>query len=126
MRRQSPRQWAGILLSAAGRATPEQLPEVIAAFAGALRRGRAVRLLPRIVRVFSELADEQAGVVQLKTVGAFPLSHAVIENLKESFGAAAVFDHTIDPHVIGGLRLQVGDVIIDGTVKTALQKLYEN
>ena len=33
--------------------------------------------------------------------------------------------HTIDPHVVGGLKLQVGDVIIDGTLKTALQKLPE-
>ena len=56
---------------------------------------------------------------------AAPLSHAQEERLAEilgrTYGQAVQVNVGVDPAVIGGLRVQVGPEIIDGTVLTRLQ-----
>jgi F-type H+-transporting ATPase subunit delta len=126
MRKMTAREWAKTLHTLTADATKEQITERVTQFTALLRIRRATKLVPRIMTAFTEISNAAQGIVHVKTSAAHALSKEIESQLKESYGSEVVIDHTIDPHAIGGLRLQVGDMIIDGTIKTALQKLYEN
>lgn len=55
---------------------------------------------------------------------AFPLNEAeqadLISQLREVFGRSLSLDIHIDPEVIGGFSVQVGDIVIDKTMRSRL------
>jgi F-type H+-transporting ATPase subunit delta len=44
-------------------------------------------------------------------------------NLESRYGAGLNISYVVDPSLIGGLRIQVGSDLYDGSVKTRLEKL---
>lgn len=124
MKKLSPRQWAGALLVLIIEAKEKEVPDRVGEFISLLYRHRATRQVPLIIRQYAALVDKQNGVTRVATSAARALSKSVIKRLEE-FGDEVVIDHTIDPTMIGGLKLTIGDVIIDGTVAMRLKQLYE-
>ena len=43
--------------------------------------------------------------------------------LRRAFGRDLVMDVTVDPHVVGGVRVQVGDDVVDGSMASRLHDL---
>ena len=43
--------------------------------------------------------------------------------LRRAFGRDLVMDVTVDPHVVGGIRVQVGDDVVDGSMASRLHDL---
>lgn len=124
MKKLTARQWAGALLALTTEAKEKEIPERVGEFIALLRRHRATRQVPIIIRQYSALVDAENGITRFATSAARALPKSVIKYLEEC-GDEVVIDHTIDPALIGGLKLTIGDVIIDGTVATRLQQLYE-
>jgi F-type H+-transporting ATPase subunit delta len=46
----------------------------------------------------------------------------VVAGLTEKYGADLTFEYRVDPLVIGGLRIRVGDDVWDGTIKGRLER----
>ncbi len=46
--------------------------------------------------------------------------------LAQRYGAGLEIQYAVNPALIGGLRIQVGSDLYDGTVKTRLEKLQES
>jgi F-type H+-transporting ATPase subunit delta len=68
--------------------------------------------------------------IQSRTVrveNAVPTSDSLMADLKSSlnlkYGAGLDFQFFVDPSLIGGLRIQIGSDVFDGTVKTRLAAL---
>ena len=68
--------------------------------------------------------------IQIRTVrieNAVPTSESLMADLKTSltgrYGAGLDFQFFVDPTLIGGLRIQIGSDVFDGTVKTRLASL---
>jgi F-type H+-transporting ATPase subunit delta len=68
--------------------------------------------------------------IQNRTVrveNAVPTSEALTADLKASlirkYGPGLEFQFSVDPSLIGGLRIQIGSDVLDGTVKTRLAAL---
>lgn len=120
----SVRDWAMLLLNITETTKEKNLAEEVRQFGLLLRTRRQARLLPRIINQFSLLWAEANNLTEIKTWGARELPAAIKNSLQE-LGSEVVIDHTIEPALIGGLKMQIGDVIIDGTVATRLKKLYE-
>jgi F-type H+-transporting ATPase subunit delta len=85
--------------------------------------------LDAIVEEYGRLADEDAGRVRATATTAVPLSRAETSNLVASlsrrWGREVRLDTRVDPAIIGGLVLQVGDRVIDASVAARLQQLRQ-
>jgi F-type H+-transporting ATPase subunit delta len=46
--------------------------------------------------------------------------------LEKRYGAGLNVTYSVDPSLIGGLRIQVGSDLYDGSVKTRLEKLAQS
>ncbi len=76
---------------------------------------------------FERLADEAAGRVRAVVTTAVELEAGdrdrVSRELSERLGKAVSLDVVVDPRILGGLKLQYGDRLIDASVATRLQQL---
>lgn len=83
--------------------------------------------IPEILDAYRQLRDERTGTVEARVRTAKPLSPDEAERLKAALEARA--DATVrmridvDPALIGGLVVRVGDVVYDRSVKHQLETL---
>ena len=76
---------------------------------------------------FQRLADEAAGRIRATVTTAVELSakdrDRVAEGLSKRLGKDVQLDVLVDPRILGGLKLQYGDRLVDASVATRLQQL---
>lgn len=84
-------------------------------------------VLRAIAAVYRELMDQRARKVRVQVKSAIALTDAERETVKEmarrQFQMDPVLIESVDPAVLGGVRLQVGDRMIDATVRARLDGL---
>lgn len=84
-------------------------------------------LLPEISAQYEVLKAEAEGVLEATIVSALEMSEAqkadVLASLKAKFGRDVDATVQVDPSLIGGAVITVGDQVIDGSVKGRLQKM---
>ena len=88
---------------------------------------RRVDRMAEIVEHYEVLADEAAGRVRASVTTAIPLSEAEREKLAEDLSTQLGKDvrlvAQVDPSILGGLLLQVGDRLTDASVAGRLDQL---
>lgn len=86
--------------------------------------------LELIYHEFVELADESRNIKKAELFTAQEVSDsdlaALAENLSKATGKTIRFQHSIEPDLIGGVKIRIDDKIIDATIKKRLQLLSEN
>ena len=91
-----------------------------------LRRGR-IEELPRVASEFRRLDDERQGIVHAAVTSAAELTQDEIRELtarlERSTGGRVALDVEVDPSLLGGLVVRVGDRMIDGSVRGRLERL---
>ncbi|RAU84411.1 ATP synthase F1 subunit delta [Pontibacter arcticus] len=79
---------------------------------------------------FENQYNEMKGIVKAKVTSAFPLTTALRDELGQKLAAQTGkiirFEERVDPSLIGGFVLRVGDQQIDSSVRTNLRKLRNN
>ena len=92
-----------------------------------LVRKRRESLAPEIVAQFDILERQARGARTLNVTSARPLAQADLDGLVAKLAAAykTTFDVTqnVDPELIGGVRITMGDKRIDGTIAGRLDDL---
>ena len=87
----------------------------------------AVGLIDDIADAYSELVDEAQGRVRAVAVAAVDLSDAdrkrISSELSKRIGKQVELEVRSDPRIVGGLLLQIGDRVIDGTLAARLHQL---
>jgi F-type H+-transporting ATPase subunit delta len=80
-----------------------------------------------VAEAFGRLADAHEGIVNASVTTAIPLDpeqqRAIDARLAASLAAQVRSTHAVDPAIIGGVILRVGDRMIDGSVRTRLRQL---
>jgi F-type H+-transporting ATPase subunit delta len=88
---------------------------------------RRLLLLPAIREQFERLKAEHGGVLEATIVTAFPLADAdrrdLIGRLEAKFNRKVDATLSVDPELIGGIRIVAGDVVIDASVRGQLQNM---
>ncbi len=83
--------------------------------------------IPEILDAYRLLRDERTGTVEAKVRTATPLSPDEADRLKSALetraGATVRMQIDVDPALIGGLVVRVGDVVYDRSVKHQLDSL---
>jgi F-type H+-transporting ATPase subunit delta len=91
-----------------------------------LRRGR-IEQLPRIAAEFRRLDNERQGIILAHVTSAGPLTdqekRAVVQRMEQFTGGRVELDVAVDPSLLGGLVVRVGDQLIDGSVRGRLERL---
>ncbi|MEZ4720844.1 MAG: ATP synthase F1 subunit delta [Flavobacteriales bacterium] len=83
-------------------------------------------ILPQIAVSFIGLYNEHMGIVSAEVVTATKLTAAQRDELKKtlsSTGKTIELIERVDPRVMGGVRIKVGDQLMDATVRRKLNEL---
>ncbi|HEY6822962.1 MAG TPA: F0F1 ATP synthase subunit delta [Steroidobacteraceae bacterium] len=109
-------------------ATP--LGEHGANFVRTLADNHRLGLLPEIAELFDTLKDEAEGIADVTVTSAAPLDEAqrarIGAALERRLARKARLHFEIDPALIGGAVLRAGDLVIDGSLRTRLERIaYE-
>jgi F-type H+-transporting ATPase subunit delta len=82
-----------------------------------------------VAEVFGELADAAAGVVRAEAQTVVPLTEEqrarLVGALSRITGKQVELEERIAPEILAGLRLRVGDRLIDGSAVGRLQRMRE-
>jgi F-type H+-transporting ATPase subunit delta len=119
--------------------TADQLYGLFASIAGAalfaesqnlvhvLIENRRLASLPEIRNLFEELKNEREGTVEAQIASAFPLEGdalaGLVADLEKRFKRKIQPVVSVDPGLIGGVSIQVGDEVIDGSVRGKLASM---
>ncbi len=92
-------------------------------------KGR-IGFLREICEFYKQLADELKGVVHATLVSATQLSAEATEKIRQGLakrtGKDILLDVEEDPSLIGGIITKIGDLVLDGSVKTQLFNMRES
>ena len=84
-------------------------------------------LLPEIREQFEVLKNEREGVLEAEVQSAFELSDAqlkdIVQRLEKKTGRKVRAHVSVDRELIGGVRLVLGDKVIDGSARAQLAAL---
>jgi F-type H+-transporting ATPase subunit delta len=91
-----------------------------------LERGRIV-LLPAIARAYRDMMDLHLGRVRAKVTSAQPLDAGALDRVRRALeqrtGKQVLLETAVDPELVGGVVARVGDLVLDGSVRTQLEDL---
>jgi F-type H+-transporting ATPase subunit delta len=87
------------------------------------------RYMHEITEAFERLADEASGIVHASVTTAIDLGEddrqRYEQALARKLGRKVNVRFTTDPAVVGGATIQIGDHLVDGTVRTQLARLRQ-
>lgn len=91
-----------------------------------LENGR-LALLPVIAEQYEKLKAEQSGQIEADIASAFPLSDEQVKEmvglLEKRFARKVTAHVSVDPELIGGVKINAGDVEIDASVRGQLHNM---
>lgn len=84
-------------------------------------------LLPEVAEQFKLLVNQQQGSADAAIISAFPMDTAqvtgLVAALEKKFGRKLNPSVTVDSSLIGGVRVVVGDEVLDTSVRAKLQQM---
>lgn len=117
-----PAQVAQLFLDVVGSVSAEQQN-----FVRLLVDNERLQVLPEIRELYVELKNGQEGVQEADIASAFPLDDATLKNLvadlESRFKCRIQAKVSLDPELIGGVRIAVGDQVIDASVRGKLASM---
>ncbi len=92
-------------------------------------RGR-LSAVPAVAAEYKRLVDRERGIVVATVASAVPLEAAELEaigaRIREMTGSRAEIVTAIDPDLIGGVTVRIGDRLIDASVRGRLERLRDH
>lgn len=124
----STKKYAEALAQSLGKAkSEEESATKMRDFLSLLQRKKKTRILKRFLPVFNGVWHEMRGELEVKLVLPYEPDVAEKRDLSEKLGKIfnkkVILNTAVEEEVIGGMRLEFGEYILDGTVKKNLEIL---
>jgi F-type H+-transporting ATPase subunit delta len=91
-----------------------------------VKRGR-IEQLPRVAAEFRRLDDKRNQISHASATSAAPLDdtevRAITARLEQMTGGRVALETAVDPDLLGGIVVRIGDRLIDGSVRGRLERL---
>jgi F-type H+-transporting ATPase subunit delta len=127
MRKITPRKYAQGLYESLKDKQKGDIENVMKSFIQVLVRNKDISKSDKIIKAFHDYVNEQEGVQTVSVYSVEALGKAVkneIEKgLKDALNKEIELEENVDPELIGGVKLQYGDVVADGSVKNQIEAL---
>jgi F-type H+-transporting ATPase subunit delta len=101
--------------------------ELFTNFLRVLARHDRLNLLPLILAQAAIEHEKRSGKKRVQVISAQPLSEATIERIREKLASVLaiqpIVESAVDPRILGGLRIRVGDTVYDDSLRARLKQL---
>src|SRR5690606_40266876 len=96
-------------------------------FVRVLAENDRLPVLPEIAAQFEDKRNRHDDVLDVDVVSAYPVTDSqlaeVVGTLQERFGRKVKASSEVDPELIGGVMIRIGDEVIDASVRGKLAQL---
>jgi F-type H+-transporting ATPase subunit delta len=124
---ESPRVGSAEKNAVLGAAFSDRMPRNFLRFLQSLVTHRRQMLIPEIAREYLDLVDAAEGRIHARVTVARETGDdeksAIAQQLSRMFGKDVVPHLSVDPRIMGGVIVHVGDTVLDGSVKKRLMSL---
>jgi F-type H+-transporting ATPase subunit delta len=124
---ESPKVSAAQKSEVIGKAFTDRMPRLMLRFIQTLVHHRRQMLIPAIAEEYLNLVDEAEGRIHARVTVAKETDDAgraaIASHLSRMFGKEVVPHLTVDPSIMGGVVVHVGDTVLDGSVRKRLASL---
>lgn len=124
---ESPRISADAKSMVLSKALTDRVPRLFLRFLEQLVKNRRQMLIPTIADEYDTLLDASEGIVHARVTVARATSDEdtamIAQRLSKIVGKTVVPHVDIDPSIIGGVVVRMGDTVMDGSVRRKLGKL---
>lgn len=114
----------------ANMALPVDAPREVRNFLLALAREDALDRLPAVVRFFERYSQGEAQALSGEVVSAVELDEEqkarIVDELRARYGERLNLRFGVDPSLIGGLIIRIGDQVLDNSLRTRLNAIQRN
>lgn len=106
-----------------------ELPAKARNFIEVLVQNNRILVLPQIAEQFELLKNQLEGTALAEITSAYPLAdeqvQQLVAGLEKKFGLKLKPSVTVDANLIGGVRVQVGDQVLDTSVQAQLARMRD-
>ena len=124
---ESPKVSAAQKSEVIGKAFADRMPRLMLRFFQTLVQHRRQMLIPEIAEEYLNLVDQAEGRIHARVTVARETDDAgkaaIATHLSRMFGKEVVPHLSVDPSIMGGVVVHVGDTVLDGSVKKRLASL---
>ena len=114
----------------AGMIDSMEVDSVMGNFLNLLVEKKRAEILPEIAEEYKTMVDEEKNISHGSVISAVELSDELRENVQTTLekltGKKVELTTSVDPSIIGGIIAKVGDLVLDGSIKTQLAGLKDS
>lgn len=123
---ESPLISAGAKKTVLAKGLEGQVSEILLHFLYLLADKQRFLILPEIAAAFRALLDEKEGRARAQVTTAREVDRELMQLISQAIagkiGRQIVIKHQVNPELIGGIVLRIGDIQVDGSIKNRLGK----
>ncbi|MCI0362537.1 MAG: ATP synthase F1 subunit delta [Phycisphaerales bacterium] len=105
----------------------ERVSDLVLRFLLVLNNKRRLNHLEAIAAAYDRMVHETFGRIEVDVYTAAPLANkdleTIEERIKQALGREPVLHPYTEPSMLGGLKLRIGDQLIDGSVVSKLRRM---
>jgi F-type H+-transporting ATPase subunit delta len=124
---ESPKVSAAQKSAVVGKAFTDRMPRLMLRFIQTMIMHRRQMLIPEVDEEYLNLVDAAEGRIHARVTVAKETDDAgrdaIATHLSRMFGKDVVPHLTVDPSIMGGVIVHIGDTVLDGSVKKRLATL---